>query len=358
MKNILNKLTDKMFWKRIFSRETAKKLLVWQKPQKIAAAVAGGIILLVAAWILGSYFAAGNTVDAIRACDYTEAASQYEGMNGLVRWLSTGRIENELDETLPQTEFAQVTQQMDALNKLADSCCLDDESDARLILNYFNALKGGDFAAAQTLLGQIDEDAAALQRKSGADGLTEYVMARSYISREENELVSSAAMQNYADCEAFFKLLGDKCFDAQVLPQIRQMLRLANYERYNPVYALYKACRDTVDEADERLQSAISCLNASDKKSAKAYFNSAVTLLQEAEANCEGADRSKAWVDEYVTAVEKLSSTVQTLKEQAMTDGYCRMLDYEGAQKVYQNICSKIIGVITEVAGMLPTQQP
>ena len=358
MKDFWKKLSDQAFFKKLFCRETWKKLLVWQKPQKITAAIAGGVLVLILALVLSTNFAAGNTVEAIRTCNFTDAAIQYAEMNGVLRWLSAGKIERELNDILPKTDYELAAPQMEELNKLADLSRVEEDSEAMLVLRYWNALKDGDYAAAKTLFEQMDGETAAMQTTSGADALTTYVMSHSYLSREENELVSSAAIQNYSDCEAFLQLLGEKNFDAQLLPQIKLMLKLGDYVKYNPIYALFKENRDTVDEADSRLKTGISFLNEGDAKSAKAYLNSAVTLLQEAEASCAEADSSKAWVEEYSAAIHALSKAVETLRDQVVTDGTYALDDYEAAQTDYQSICSKIVKIIAEVASQLPTQQP
>lgn len=357
MKEFWKKLMDQPFIKKLFCPETWKKLLVWQKPQKITAAIAGGVLVLIAALLLTTNFAAGNTVEAIRTGNFSEAAAQYEDMNGFLRYLTAGKIESELNEILPKTEYELVSPQMEGLNKLADLSRVEEDSEAMLILRYWNALKNGDYAAAKTLFEKMDGETAAVQTASGADALTTYVMSHSYLSREENELVSSAAIQNYSDCEAFLHLLGEKNYDAQLLPQIKRMLKLGDYVKYNPIYALFKENRDTVDEADSRLKTGISFLNEGDAKSAKAYLNSAVTLLQEAEATCAEADSSKAWVEEYSAAIHALSKAVETLRDQVVTDGTYAPDDYEAAQTDYQSICSKIVKIIAEVASQLPTQQ-
>ena len=358
MKDFWKKLSDQAFFKKLVCRETWKKLLVWQKPQKITAAIAGGVLVLILALVLSTNFAAGNTVEAIRTCNFTDAAIQYAEMNGVLRWLSAGKIERELNDILPKTDYELAAPQMEELNKLADLSRVEEDSEAMLVLRYWNALKDGDYAAAKTLFEQMDGETAAMQTTSGADALTTYVMSHSYLSREENELVSSAAIQNYSDCEAFLQLLGEKNFDAQLLPQIKLMLKLGDYVKYNPIYALFKENRDTVDEADSRLKTGISFLNEGDEKSAKAYLNSAVTLLQEAEASCAEADSSKAWVEEYSAAIHALSKAVETLRDQVVTDGTYAPDDYEAAQTDYQSICSKIVKIIAEVASQLPTQQP
>lgn len=371
MKNFMKKLTDKAFWKKLFdkafwkklfdkawwkklfSRETAKKLLVWQKPQKIAAAIAGGVLVLVFVLTLWANDVSSDTIEAIRTCNFADAAAQYHDLNGFSQWLSSGKVEDELDAILPQTEYAE--KYMEPLNQLTEACCLNADGAGGTVLRYWNALAYHQFASAGELLAQMDGETAVAQKKSGAQALTEYVLSHSYAARAENELVSSAAMQNYADCEAFFKQIGDGSFNAQVLPQIKQMLSLGNYEKYNPIYGLFKATQDSIDEADERLHTGVDYLAQGDAKSAKAYFNSAVTLLQEAEAICAEADSAKVWVEDYSAAVTGLSEAAAALRDQALADGFGRMTDYDGAQKVYHNIRTKIIGIITEVAALLPT---
>ena len=356
MKEFWKKLMDQPFIKKLFCPETWKKLLVWQKPQKIAAAIAGGVLVLIAALLLTTNFAAGNTVEAIRARSFSEAAAQYEDMNGLLRYLTAGKIESELNEILPKTEYELASPQMEGLNRLADLSQPAEDSDAMLVLRYWNALKDDNFAGAKDLFEQMDDEMAAVQSAAGVEALTSYVMAHSYISRGEDELVSSAAVQNYADCEDFLQRLGEEKFDSQLLPQIKQMLKLGDYVKYNPIYALFKANRDTVDEADSRLKTGISFLNEGDVKSAKAYLNSAVTLLQETVTVCAEADSSKAWVEEYTAAVQALSKAVETLRDQAVTDGTYAPEDYESARTDYQGICSKIVDIIAEVGTLLPTR--